>query len=88
MESRIKEWTAQIEKLRGRAQVVEADARIKYHQEIRNLGTKIEVLGRKLEEIKKSSNEAWEVLKSGSEKAMSDFKQALDSARSRLKKTK
>jgi hypothetical protein len=88
LESKLKEWTALIEKLRARAKVAEVDLKIKYSREVGNLEEKKEVLEKGLRELKKSSDEAWEAVKSGTEKAVSDFKQALEVALSKFKKSK
>lgn len=88
LESRLAEWTEQIERLRAKARVAEADLRVKYQKEIRNLDGKRDLFNRRFEELKKSSDEAWLTLKSGTEKAKSDLKQALDNALRRFKKNR
>jgi len=88
LESKLKEWTAQIERLRVKAKVAEEDMKIKYDREIGNLEKKKEVVEKGLREIMKSSDEAWEAVKHATDKAMSDFKQALDAALSKVKKSK
>jgi len=88
LESKLKEWTAQIERLRAKAKVAEEDMKIKYNREIGNLEKKKEVVEKGLRELMKSSDETWEAVKHATDKAMSDFKQALDAALSKVKKSK
>jgi len=88
LESKLKEWTALIETLRAKAKMAEVDVKIRYNREIGNLEKKKDVLEKGLKELKESSGEAWEAVKSGTEKAMSDFKQALEVALSKFKKSK
>ena len=86
LDSKMREWTAQIERLRGRAKIAEADLKIKYNREIENLGKKKEVVERRLQELKDSGDEAWEALKTGTGEALFDLRNALKQARSRLRK--
>jgi len=88
LEAKLKEWTAQIESLRAKAKGAEMDVRIKYSREIGKLEEKKAVLEKGLRELKKSSDETWEAVKSGTEKAMSDFRQALEGTLSKFKKRK
>ena len=59
---------------------MEAEAKIEYANLIKDLRNRKEVLQAKLEELKKASDEAWETVKVGVEKATADLREALQSA--------
>ncbi|MEW6667938.1 MAG: hypothetical protein AB1512_22230 [Thermodesulfobacteriota bacterium] len=86
MDSKIKEWSAQIEKLRSRARVAETEFKSKYEREIRNLEGKKAVLERKLDRLMKSSDQALGAFRSSMDKAISDFKEAMENTLSRFKR--
>ena len=85
LESSLREWDAQIEKLRARARIAQADLKLKYYREIKSLQRRRETFQDRFEELKKSKDDAWVTLKSGTEKAMSELRQALDKAMSKFK---
>jgi hypothetical protein len=81
----LKEWSGQIEKLRGKARVTEKDLKAKYNREIKNLENKKRFLEKRFGDFKKSNDETWKTVKSRTDTAMTNFKQALDNALSRFK---
>jgi hypothetical protein len=85
IESRLKEWAAQIEKLREKANAFETNLRVKYDQDIRNLQIKKEELQKRIQEVSKAGGEGWAGLKVKAEKAVSDLKQALEIVLSKYK---
>jgi hypothetical protein len=85
IESRLREWAAQIEKLRAKANVVEAKLRVKYDRDIRNLQTKKEDLQKRIQEIRKAGDEAWTGLKVKAEKALSELKEDFQNILSKYK---
>jgi predicted nuclease with TOPRIM domain len=85
LESNLREWDTQIDKLRARAKVAQADLKIKYYRELKRLETMRDGLQGRFEDLKKSKDDAWVTLKSGTEKAMSELKQAIDKAIAKFK---
>jgi hypothetical protein len=84
-EALVKEWTAEMEKLKAKAQQAEADAQIKYEKELDELGRKKKAVEQKIEEVKSSTEAAWTDLKQGLDEAFSDLKLSIDRAWSRFK---
>jgi uncharacterized coiled-coil DUF342 family protein len=85
MDAQIRQWDAQIAKLRARADEAKAQAKIEYLEQIEEIRNKRESAGRKLDELKKASDSAWVDVKNGLEKAWKDLGSAIDSASSRFK---
>ncbi len=85
MEAQLKEWDARIDQLKAKAQQAKADAKIEYQEELETLRAKKAVMIQKLEELKNSSEEAWQVVKTGVENAASELKGAFERASSKFK---
>ncbi len=81
----MREWAAEMEKLKAKADQAEAEARIEYRKDIDELGRRKEIVQRKLDEIKSSSDAAWAEIRSGLEQALSDLKSGIEQAVSRFK---
>ncbi len=80
LEAQLAEWDAEINKLKAKADKVEADAKIEYHNQMENLQARRQTLEKKLEELQQAGDDAWEDLKSGVENAWSEFEKAVKSA--------
>jgi alkyl hydroperoxide reductase subunit F len=85
IESQLREWNTKIEVLKAKAEKLEAEARIKYFEEIKELRKKQDTIKQKLHEMRGSGGEAWEDLKGGLDQAMDDLKEGLKDALSRVK---
>lgn len=85
METQLQEWGAKIDELTAKAEHATADAKARYHEQIRTLQTKREAAGEKLNELKNAGGDAWKDMKTGMESAWNDLKQALDSAIEKFK---
>lgn len=85
MESQFKEWEAKINQLRARAEKVSAEVKIEYYEQIYTLRTKQAAARSKLQELKKTGENAWQDLKAGVETAWKELKNALDNAVSKFK---
>jgi chromosome segregation ATPase len=81
----LKQWDAEIEKMEAKVQEKKADARILYNKKIEELQNKKEEAQNKIEEIKNASDEAWEELKSGAERAFDNIKNSFHSVISKFK---
>jgi hypothetical protein len=88
MDAQLRQWDAQIAKLRAKSDEAKAQAKIEYLEQMEQLRNKRESAGRKLDELKKASDSAWVDLKTGLEKAWKDLGSAIDSASSRFKSTR
>jgi uncharacterized coiled-coil DUF342 family protein len=84
MDARLREWQANIDALRARADQVGAEQRIKYYEEIESLRTKQQRVHEKLEELRTAGTDAWEEVKTGVEVAWSDLQDAVQRARDKF----
>ncbi|MGQ9646882.1 MAG: universal stress protein [Thermodesulfobacteriota bacterium] len=85
IEAQLKDWGANIEELKAKAEKSKADLKIKYEKQVEDLRTKQDAVQQKLRELRASGEEAWEEVKTGVEKAIQDLKEAFQRATSRLK---
>lgn len=85
LDAQLKEWSAQIDLLKARADKATAEAKIEYYKTIESLQRKQDEAGTKFRELKAASNEAWEDLKTGAEKGWTEVKNAFQGAMSRFK---
>ena len=67
IESMLNEWGEEIEKIRKKADKLSANARGKYREQIEDLRARQETARNKLEDLKRTSGEAWEDLRNGAE---------------------
>ena len=85
MEAQLKEVTAKLADLAAKADKAQADAKVKYQEQITQLKAKLNETQGRLQKIKASSGEAWLALKDGTEKAWSELRGALDGALAKLR---
>jgi len=85
LDTQLKEWNAQITLLKAKAENAKADAKIDYYKTIDALEHKQNEARMKLQELKASSDEAWEAVKAGAEKAWAEVKKAYHDATSKFK---
>lgn len=85
LDAQMKEWNAQIELLRAKADKAKAEVKIEYYKTIEALQRKQNDAKAKLQELKTAGDEAWEDLKTGAEKAWAEVKTACHDASSRFK---
>ncbi len=84
VQAQLDEWSAEIDKLRAKADKADADAQIALNREIDDLRDKKNQAREKLDELSEASEGAWEDLKTGIESASNQLGQALRSAQSRF----
>lgn len=84
LQSQLDEWSADIDKLKAKAESAEADAKLEYHKQIDELREMQDSAGKKLKELKASGDDAWEDLKAGMDSAWDSFSSAIKSATSRF----
>ena len=85
MQVKLEEWNADIDALTAKGSEVSADLKSEYAEQIDALKTKQATARRKIEEMQKSGESAWEDLKAGLELAWNAVSEAVDSAKSRFK---
>ncbi|MDI5983371.1 coiled coil domain-containing protein [Halomonas sp. M4R5S39] len=85
LQAKLDEWQAEVDRLRARAKGAEADARIEYQEEIDRLEAQRNEARQKLAELQRASDDAWEDVKAGVERAWDSLNEAIKSARSRFK---
>ena len=85
LDAQLKEWNAQIELLKTRADKAKAEVKIEYYKTIEALQGKQNEAKTKLRELKTAGDEAWEDVKKGAEKAWAEVKTAYHDASSRFK---
>lgn len=85
IQAQLDEWSAEINKLKAKADKAEADAQLEYYKVIEELRFKQEAANSKFEELKETSGDAWEDIKAGMDSAWDSLGDALKSAASRFK---
>src|SRR5437879_5512158 len=60
MESEIKKWDAEVDKLRAKSDQLSAEARAKYDEQIKAMRASRDAANRKLQEIRAASESAWQ----------------------------
>lgn len=85
LEAKLNEWKAEIDKLKAKADGAEADSRLRYEKEIDDLKKRQAEARKKLEELRKASDDAWEDMKAGIDSAWSSLGDAIGKATSRFK---
>ncbi|MBA3724817.1 MAG: coiled coil domain-containing protein [Candidatus Levybacteria bacterium] len=85
LQAQLDECNADMIKLKAKADKAEADAQIEYYKEIEELKSKKASVDQKLSELTEASEDAWEDLKAGADKAWDSLSDAVKSADSRFK---
>jgi vacuolar-type H+-ATPase subunit I/STV1 len=85
LQAQLNEWSAEINKLKAKADGAEADAQLEYYKKIEGLQAMQESVNNKLAELKDASDDAWVDLKAGIDSARDSLGNALKSAASRFK---
>jgi uncharacterized coiled-coil DUF342 family protein len=86
MESQIKKWDAEVDKLRARSAQMSADARDKYDEQLKAMRANRDAAYKKLQEMRTASESAWQNMQAGMDSAWASMKNALDKASSQFKK--
>jgi hypothetical protein len=85
LQAQLDEWSAQIAKLKTKADGAEADAQLEYYKKIEGLRSMQETAANKLTELKDAGEDAWDDLKAGIDSTSDSLDNALKSAASRFK---
>lgn len=85
LRAQLNEWSAEIDKLKAKADKAEAEAQVEYYEKIEELRTMQRDVANKLIELEESSDDAWEDIKAGINSAWDSLDGALKSAAQRFK---
>ena len=86
MESQIRKWDAEVDKLRAKSDQISADARVKYDEQLKAMCANRDTAQKKLQEMRTASESAWQDMQTGIDSAWASMKTALDKASSQFKK--
>lgn len=85
LQAQLEQWSAEIDKLKARAEKADADIRLEYFEQIEDLKVKQQAATDKLDELMSASDDAWEELKAGVESARFTLGEAVERAAARFK---
>jgi uncharacterized coiled-coil DUF342 family protein len=85
MSEQLLDWDSQVDELKKKAEQAKGNVREEYQKQIKELSSQKEALKKKFQELNKSGDEAWEIMKNGVEKAASDLKGTFKNAFSKFK---
>ncbi|PZX48200.1 hypothetical protein LY56_00351 [Roseinatronobacter thiooxidans] len=83
MKAKIDEWNAEISKQEAKARAAQADMKLKYEEQLKEMKTQRDAIEVKLREARESNEKAWADMRDGFEKAWRDMAQAFESAMKR-----
>jgi predicted RNase H-like nuclease (RuvC/YqgF family) len=86
MESQIKKWDAEVDKLRAKSAQMSAEASAKYEEQLKTMRANRDAAHKKLQEIRAASESAWQNMQAGMDAAWASMKNGLDKATSQFKK--
>ena len=82
LDAQLAQWDAEIGVLKAKAARAEVDAKVRYDETIVDLQHKHDEIGEHLGKLRAASDETWEGVKAGAEKAWLEFKLLFHSATS------
>jgi chromosome segregation ATPase len=85
IKARLDAWNADIDRLQARAREAEADARLKYDEQIKEMKAQRDAAEAKLREARSASEVAWRDMRGGFEKAWEDMSGAFENAMKRFR---
>lgn len=85
LEAQLKEWDAKLDDLKAKALETKDEIRAEYEKQFDVLAGKRAAAQAKLQELRLRTDDAWEDLKGGTEKAWDEMRKALDRIASRFK---
>lgn len=85
LEAQLREWNAQIELLQAKIAKAKANAKIEYSGLLKDVKAKRRIAQRKLRDLQKTGEGAWEDLREGMEDAWAQLRDGLRNALSRFK---
>jgi hypothetical protein len=85
MESEIKKWDAEVDKLNAKGKQMSADVRAGYETQVKALRADRDLAYSKLQELHTANESAWQQMQSGVDAAWTSMKNALDKASAQYK---
>ena len=80
LDAQLAEWKADLDVLKAKARRTEGDAKVNYDKVIDALEQKHDEAGKLLRELQSASDEAWENVKTGTEKVWLEIKSQFQSS--------
>jgi hypothetical protein len=84
LQAKLKEWQADIDKLKAKAAQSKADMKIQINEQIGNLESNSQEIQKRLHELGQASGSAWKDIKSGVEQAWGKLDEAVKAAISKF----
>ncbi len=81
LESKVEQWSAELDRLRARTKEMSADARLEYERRIGDLEHKQQDARSRIDAVRAAAGEAGEELKRGAERAVDDLGRSLERVR-------
>ena len=85
LKAQLDQWSAELDKIKARADKADADVKLEYSEQIEDLRVKQQAAKEKLAGLLSASDDAWEDLKAGVESAWLTLGEAIDRAAARIK---
>lgn len=85
MAAQLKEWGAQINLLEAKIENLGADVKVKRAEHLQELRAKHRTASEKLQELEKSSGQAWDQVKATADKIWDDLKAGIADAHAKFK---
>lgn len=85
MKAKIDEWNADIEKMEAKARGAEADAKIKYSEQLTAMRQHRDEARARMRELQVASEDAWERIRDGMESAWASMSKGFRDAADRFK---
>ena len=85
LRARLKQYDAEISKLRAQIDELHADARIEHDARLRELRTQFELARERMQELERRTGAAWEEAKTGLDLAREALEQGIQDAARRLR---
>lgn len=86
MESQIKKWDAEVDKLKTKSEQMGAEARAKFADQLKMMRADRDAAFKKLQELRGASESAWQHMQAGVDAAWTSMKNALEKASAKTKK--
>lgn len=84
LDAKLREWSADIKKLKDAAGISETMIKEEYHKMVDDLQSRSEDLKKRLLHLREESGEVWDELRFGTENAWKEMKEAIEKARKRV----